>query len=79
MLDWFSKLRERASDLDLVETDGRRGHPPGATEAEFAYLKAQSIKAGDEPYNYFRSKRHGVLMPSAVQKAHRYAPKRKTR
>ena len=43
--------------------------PPGATGAEFARLKAQSIKAGDEPYNYFGSMRDDdVLMPGAVQR-----------
>jgi len=41
--------------------------PTGATEAEFAYFKAQSIKAGDEPFSYFGSKRDDdLLMPGAV-------------
>lgn len=44
--------------------------PSGATEAEFAYLKAQSIKADDEPYGYFGSKRDDdLLMPGAAEGA----------
>jgi hypothetical protein len=59
-----------------VEADLRDKLPPGATEAEFAYPKAQSI---DGPYNYFGSKRDDeVLMPDAVQNADRYAMMRRT-
>jgi hypothetical protein len=46
--------------------------PPGATEAEFAYLKAASIKRGDDyPFSeafYLEQRDFNVIMPGVVQR-----------
>jgi hypothetical protein len=63
-----------------VEAEPTAKLPPGATEAEFAYLKAKAIKDGDDHEVFYGATRDDeVLIPGVQQKVARWKLLRRAR